>query len=210
MSGVASVGMTAISRLAFGVVGWLALSACPGFASANDSRDGDVRIVGSWRGSVILTEQPSWDGSDRIRIAPTRQGGEVYVPYDLTDAWRELEHALPPNYATLAGNASKGGECLAGVGERVILLHYDLSDYIDDVWLKPARSEFRYFISQLVDLSPADVGSHERYAFEKKLRRHIAADVLCRFYHWKGTTTFPPFERILLGWRDHAKSIRMK
>lgn len=146
---------------------------------------------------IQLADRPHWTAGGKLQIAPTRaEDGAIYIPYDLTDAWRELSVMLPESYKKLVGLPLAGGchqpELLS---ETQYELHSQLWYFIQTHWLAVPDARFREYFAVLLNVP-------EKSLDDEAAQGVLAGQVLCSFYRVYRDGTFPllvPWLQILKG-----------
>jgi hypothetical protein len=183
------------------------------FAKAN-AADNEVIEVGgpSWKGTIYLTDkQPIWKlGTLRLEVSPTTEGNVVYIPYDLSDAWRELDKMLPQSYQAVAADSSKEGGCLKNTSEEVGLLHNSLMSFLSEKWLNPSSSRFRAFFSLFLNFQMPNLSDAAKSRYDNDIAGLVTGVVLCNYYGWKASGTFPDIGPIVSTLKNEAARRKVK
>jgi hypothetical protein len=133
-----------------------------------------------WQANLDIGDAPHWDGKSRLMtISPTSKSATYYVPKSLRDAWRELAHALPPNYTSLAASLS-AHSCLKDATGEVISLHNALADYGYENWISPKQSPYREYLVRRFDFVPPNSATATEY--DREVGKIAMAWTLCYFY----------------------------
>jgi hypothetical protein len=162
-----------------------------------------------WTVSVRIEDQANWRSGDRsIAISiPAEHRDPPYIPYDLSDAWRELDRMLPDTYAKFAADHGTDTACLSNADDKLSLLHNDLAQFLRDRWLGDGNTRLAKYFASLGDLGdPADDAPNSSYR-DWALTTSTAL-ILCNFYIWKKTGEFRDFPDLVADFRANLRSHR--
>lgn len=143
-----------------------------------------------WKASLSIGSRRAWQvDAAMLDIAPSLENGQVYVPYDLHDAWRELDHMLPTNFQHAIAAQASQNTCIRSGDGKIILLHNALAEFLYDNWIDVQSSRFLASAEGTLGLPPSDPQSRDGY--ESELHESIAAWTLCNYYDFKKTGQTP-------------------
>jgi hypothetical protein len=151
-----------------------------------------------WKASIVIGTGPEWiPGTSQLRISPTTMNGQPYVPYDLSDAWKELDRMLPRDFAkrmasfSYAGPYVHGKTCLNDLDREADVLNGALIEYLAEHWFQES-SRFALTLQRLVDLEahPSIISTEHG----RQVEESAASLVLCGYYNWKRSGDFPSLD----------------
>lgn len=201
--------MRATLGAAFGLI--LALDSLLGGEGEQGYIVESVSSARLWEGAIGVAAEPRWVfGSQGMLISPSQVDGEMYVPYDLSDAWREMDHMLAKDYVSyMAAHASE--TCFrAETNENAKLAHTLLGGFLVEKWLNRSSSRYwNYFVTSF-DFSLADFTKPAQVEFLGDMRAIAVNWTLCSFYEWKQRHAYPDFAKLIAEFRQGVDSARRR
>jgi hypothetical protein len=149
---------------------------CLGAISSWGSTLHPASITSEWAEFISLSNQKNWRGPGHpLRVSPTKNEGNIYIPYDISDAWRELDKMLP---ATYIDNIAKrfGEDCLSSeINDEAYQTHYYLLIFLEEKWLDQSESPLLFFLQQYFHLSMEQ-------ALSENNKEILIGMILCGYY----------------------------
>jgi hypothetical protein len=139
----------------------------------------------NWKDFISVSKEKKWIGLGHpLQVTPTIVNSEIYIPYDISDAWRELDRMLPKNYIDKIAKRF-GKECSSNdVGEESYQMHYYFLTFLEESWLEKSNSRLLAFFQQYFHLSNEQVLSNNN-------EQLIIGMVLCGYYEKERLGVFP-------------------
>lgn len=132
-----------------------------------------------------------WDEDARLLyVSPTKEDGNIYVPSDLADAWKELDRMLPLEVADdFAYTFRCACRNIVYVHERrhisdrwIDSVDISLGGILSELWLAPKDSRLARVLGEFVDAA----SESNRVSREEKLDIWMRA-ILCAYYDYRRT-----------------------
>ncbi|MBA3582211.1 MAG: hypothetical protein H0W44_07140 [Gammaproteobacteria bacterium] len=147
----------------------------------------DVALSPGWAGTIHISKNnPQWNKEKYfLTVSPTIKNDKIYVPYDFSDAWHELDAMLPQEYVSeILGNISEGSECSIKE-EKLEFVHVYLTFFLAHYWLSIDDSRLYKFFDNFYSAHEDSVIS------EEKNKNILSAITLCAYYKYKRMDQYP-------------------
>jgi hypothetical protein len=172
------------SRVLFGVI-----LICCLYSGGGSSSQELVGIDQIWKARISIADESQFEAAHpafyQMTISPRRQGDDYYVPYDLTDAWLELERMLPVDFVRLAERSLDEENCIL-LDDDLYNIEQALEDYVLHHWfvLDGHPTRFARYSDILFSVYPTQASDYSYYSL-------ISNMVICGYLKYIRHNEFP-------------------
>jgi hypothetical protein len=191
-----------VALIFFGVAGITS-----SFARQNVERPPGTQIVSSehlWKATLLIGKDRRWrKEAILMEISPKRVGSTIYIPYDLSDAWRDLDAMLPRQFISVMVSHTDRDTCAINLDRETGVVHDAMTGFISDTWLYADDTVYSKYIYKTFDLDPRKLKADSGYSVE--VRSLAAAWTLCSYYHFKQSRGHPDLNELLDSFREELR-----
>jgi len=176
---------------------WVGFSYIPVAVSGEKERGREESVLyDTWVGAIEIVAKKSWNyGDEVLKVSPALNKGEIYVPYDISDAWRQLGVMLPPSYIENLVGKLKNNCNPELLSEEEFNLNRHLLIFLEDQWLGKDNSRLLDFFEVFLDRSRQEL-------MEDKSQDVLIGSILCSFYYSKMSGEYPDINYLKKGIED--------
>jgi len=145
----------------------------------------------SWRDRISIAKYKNWaEGDSHLFVSPTMDGNKIYIPYDISDAWRELDHMLPESYKDKVARNFDGSCGSENVSDELFNLSWNLVLFLADEWFGSDSSRLLKFFEIYYGLS-------KEKSFLNENREVFINIILCGYYSKEVNGVYPDIDYVI-------------